>query len=754
MPSIITQVGRDLIAQKQAASEILTIEKVVLYNTPVGGASPTMPLVSSVLPDITDYVFEVNLTKQAYINPNAVVYSLLLDTSVGDFDFTWMGWIAQGGELFAISHTTEQFKRKDGLGQQGNSFTRNLVVEFTGAQDVTQIVVPAETWQLDFSDRLNLIEKKAGQHQKALWGRSLFLGDAFKSSAITPILLAQVEDATGWSTSGSGVLTADVDFIEGAGSVKLTGHALSDTLDYTFGITENLSSFNGLFFWLKSLTEGGAITFYVEDIAGGIAKWDLTSQTFWKKHEIKLESPDHNTATPCDMSQITKMGFLDLVDGTSYFVDNFYKARFNDFTLASGLGLVEGEICEIFASSSYETNLVDWQGAGTPLALAPPISGTRTDFVYLDMVMWGDFNGKSPRFALEVSADGNLTDYLDGQNYQHYRVKIASLERTTSELIETVIDLRTNLQHNPETGLLIALVDAVNGLTIKGGVDASTNPNYPVAEAGWLYKVQVAGKIGGANGVQVAIGDSLICLSDNTPSGDQITVGDAWMILQSNNDIATTTDIQTATDNSKMVTPKIFKDGLDFFMPVGVIFPWVPGHFTGAENLGFTLGLGLGDNTVAEANIYLNPRGLFICDGTAPNEPLSPIWNTAGRFLPHLTDDRFLMGSTVSGEYGGSNTMLDHTHTHSLSINASGSHGHTININGAFVYQGSTGGVGANNQNNDSGFNTGGQRWLLDNVAHTHTNSDFAGTIGANSAASATSILPKFLSCFYIIKVV
>lgn len=36
-------------------------------------------------------------------------------------------------------------------------------------------------------------------------------------------------------------------------------------------------------------------------------------------------------------------------------------------------------------------------------------------------------------------------------------------------------------------------------MLFKGGIDASTNPNYPAADAGWAYKITVAGKIGGAS---------------------------------------------------------------------------------------------------------------------------------------------------------------------------------------------------------------------------------------------------------------
>jgi hypothetical protein len=113
---------------------------------------------------------------------------------------------------------------------------------------------------------------------------------------------------------------------------------------------------------------------------------------------------------------------------------------------------------------------------------------------------------------------------------------------------------------------------------------------------------------------------------------------------------------------------------------VGTILPWVSGYFTFASgtNTGHTPILASAD-TVAAANTYLNPLGYYICDGSAVNVTGSPIWNAAGRYIPNLTDSRFLMGSTTIGAIanGGSNTMADHKHANTnLSVVAEALHTH------------------------------------------------------------------------------
>ena len=79
-----------------------------------------------------------------------------------------------------------------------------------------------------------------------------------------------------------------------------------------------------------------------------------------------------------------------------------------------------------------------------------------------------------------------------------------------------------------------ALADVINALQYKGATDCSGNPNYPAASKGHLYKVSVAGKIGGASGIAVEANDMFICNTDATASGNQATVGAYWDIIQGN----------------------------------------------------------------------------------------------------------------------------------------------------------------------------------------------------------------------------
>lgn len=105
---------------------------------------------------------------------------------------------------------------------------------------------------------------------------------------------------------------------------------------------------------------------------------------------------------------------------------------------------------------------------------------------------------------------------------------------------------------------------AVDVMIFKGVIDCSANPNYPAADAGAVYKVSVAGKIGGASGVNVEAGDTAYCIADGTAAGTQAAVGASWNIAQANIDGAVTgptsaVNLRLAVFNG--TSGKVIKDG-------------------------------------------------------------------------------------------------------------------------------------------------------------------------------------------------
>lgn len=90
----------------------------------------------------------------------------------------------------------------------------------------------------------------------------------------------------------------------------------------------------------------------------------------------------------------------------------------------------------------------------------------------------------------------------------------------------------------------------------QGGMDCSADPDYPAADRGHLYRVTVAGKIGGASGVDVDVGDEFVCNTDGTVSGDQATVGAFWDVY-----VADTAGLVTGPASATAGNPAVY-DGV------------------------------------------------------------------------------------------------------------------------------------------------------------------------------------------------
>ena len=130
----------------------------------------------------------------------------------------------------------------------------------------------------------------------------------------------------------------------------------------------------------------------------------------------------------------------------------------------------------------------------------------------------------------------------------------AYLDFTTDFTVLNNLLLPTTLAVSNYVATQIAGI--VAGFTLQGTIDCSANPNYPAASEGYVYIVSAAGKIGGAAGVNVDIGDTIIAMADNA-GGTQAGVGASWFILEHNlvgallsaNNLSDVADAATARAN-------------------------------------------------------------------------------------------------------------------------------------------------------------------------------------------------------------
>lgn len=110
-----------------------------------------------------------------------MVYSTVLDSVTGPFEFNWVGlYSSVNNTLVAINHIPTTPKTVTADGVAGNTLNRNFGIEYSGIADLTGIDVAPETWQLDFTARLQGMDKLTQQLAADMNGKDWFIGDGFK----------------------------------------------------------------------------------------------------------------------------------------------------------------------------------------------------------------------------------------------------------------------------------------------------------------------------------------------------------------------------------------------------------------------------------------------------------------------------------------------------------------------------------------------------------------------------------------------
>ncbi|EPZ4326336.1 phage tail protein [Pseudomonas aeruginosa] len=180
MGASITLAGESLIAQKQGAQQILTVSRFILANVP--GLDPNGPVDRAAgKPAAGQIVGTYDVTDAGYVNPNQVVYSLMMGSDIGDFDWNWIGLETAENVLLMVAYVPTQQKRRNIPPLQlGNNVTRNFLVVFDGAQALTGLTIDASTWQHDFTVRLAGIDERERQSNRDIFGRACFFGSALQ----------------------------------------------------------------------------------------------------------------------------------------------------------------------------------------------------------------------------------------------------------------------------------------------------------------------------------------------------------------------------------------------------------------------------------------------------------------------------------------------------------------------------------------------------------------------------------------------
>lgn len=209
MAQVITIAGERLFALKAQNNQQLDIDTFIFAFVP--GQDSSAPIDRNEgLPPIGQRVHSQIVQQTGLINENAVVYSSVLDSLTGPFDFNWVGLYSSVNQtLIGIIHTPTVSKTVTVPGAAGNILNRNFVIEYSGIAELTGITVDAETWQLDYTARLNGMDELTRQLAADMNGKDWFIENGFKVVPRSTLNTFKVTAGVGYVSGLRVTLAAD-----------------------------------------------------------------------------------------------------------------------------------------------------------------------------------------------------------------------------------------------------------------------------------------------------------------------------------------------------------------------------------------------------------------------------------------------------------------------------------------------------------------------------------------------------------------
>lgn len=182
MSQVITNAFEQYWQSSLAAEQPVVLDEFILADIPnLDITAPIDP--DTVLPPESQIVHRQNVDQRGRVNNNAVAYTIVMDTTIGDFSFNAMYLRnKQNGVIGMIVYKGRETKLKTDqtTGQTGNSLVKSMLMGYDQAAEATLTHVDAGTWQIDYAARLRGMDEDIRQLQADLYGHHTFVGDGFK----------------------------------------------------------------------------------------------------------------------------------------------------------------------------------------------------------------------------------------------------------------------------------------------------------------------------------------------------------------------------------------------------------------------------------------------------------------------------------------------------------------------------------------------------------------------------------------------
>lgn len=162
----LTQFGSQYIAQVVGNGDDFIIDEFVFAFIPdLDFRAPTP--IDEPMPTDGHIVHRSSLFREAIVFDNQVTFSIMLDTDIGDFNFNWLG-LVHDNQLVAFAYVPVTQKIKQSGSNEGNTISRNFVIEHLGIANAMPVQVSAESWMYDYSNEVAQLQRCVAMNAAAV----------------------------------------------------------------------------------------------------------------------------------------------------------------------------------------------------------------------------------------------------------------------------------------------------------------------------------------------------------------------------------------------------------------------------------------------------------------------------------------------------------------------------------------------------------------------------------------------------------
>ncbi|WP_421227809.1 phage tail protein [Aeromonas enteropelogenes] len=181
MSQIITAAFAHYWQQCLTDGQPVVLGEFVLANIP--GLDPDADIDPGIaLPPDALIVHRQAVDQVGTVNLDTVAYSIVMDTSIGDFSFNAMYLINAAAGVVAMAvhkRSEEKWHTDESTGQLGNSVVKTMLMEYDRASEATATHVDASTWQIDYAARLRGLDEDMRLQARQFFGPATFYGEGF-----------------------------------------------------------------------------------------------------------------------------------------------------------------------------------------------------------------------------------------------------------------------------------------------------------------------------------------------------------------------------------------------------------------------------------------------------------------------------------------------------------------------------------------------------------------------------------------------